>query len=89
MSESSTASSRTAVALKSTELDRVIAKKGQHLLSLFLVLYFFTPGVPGMPGTSNQDRKDKQACEPNLACLLKARGARAQARHKREKTSKL
>jgi len=41
------------------------------------VLYFFTPGVPGIPGYPAQARKDKQACQSNLACLLKAGGARA------------
>tara|TARA_R100001594_G_scaffold68997_1_gene103339 strand:+ start:7229 stop:7375 length:147 start_codon:yes stop_codon:yes gene_type:complete len=39
--------------------------------------------------TGNQDRKNKQACESNLACFLKAGGARIQGRNKREKTSKL
>ena len=65
MSESSTASSRTAVALKSTELDRV-SEEGDNICCPFFCALFFHSVLPG---TSSQARKDKQACESNLACL--------------------
>ena len=88
MSESFTASLRTAVALESTELDRVSEEGDNICCPSFFVLYFYLHTACG-PGISSQDRKNKQACESNLACFLKAGGARARRKNKREKTSKL
>lgn len=47
------------------------------MLSLFLCFIFSHQVFLECQGHPSQARKDKQACEPNLACLLKARGARA------------
>jgi len=51
------------VALKSVRPQK---KKGEATASLFL-FFIFSHGV--RPGHPAQARKDKQACESNLACL--------------------